>query len=76
MVFSLSLSLSLLIGRPSGAWRRSSAGWGRIDADIIAQIGEGSVEARSTCMLETVLAWHHTGVADHPEAATAAVEKD
>ena len=60
------------------AFRRVAAelGWDRVDADIISQIGEGGVEARSTCALETVLAWHHTGVADHPEAATAAVEKD
>ena len=51
-------------------------GWDRVDADIIAQVGEGGVEARSACALETVLAWHHTGVADYPEAAAAAVRKD
>lgn len=51
-------------------------GWGEIDADIVAQMGEGGVEARSSCALETVLAWHHTGVSDHPEAAAKVVEKD
>ena len=51
-------------------------GWEQIDADILAQIGEGGVEVRSDCALETVLAWHHTGVSDHPAAAAAAVEKD
>ena len=51
-------------------------GWDRVDSDIVSQMGEGGVEARSNCALETVLAWHHNGVADHPEAATAAVEKD
>ena len=51
-------------------------GWDRVDADIIAQIGEGGVEARSACALETVLAWHHTGVADYPDAAAKTVEKD
>ena len=51
-------------------------GWEQVDADIVSQIGEGGVEVRSACALETVLAWHHTGVSDHPEAAGAAVEKD
>ena len=51
-------------------------GWNEVDSDIVGQMGEGGVEARSTCALETVLAWHHTGVTDYPEAATAAVEKD
>ena len=60
------------------ALRRVAAelGWDRVDADIIAQVGEGGVEARSECAMETVLAWHHTGVADHTAAAEAAVQKD
>ena len=60
------------------ALRRIAAelGWDKIDADIVAQMGEGGVEARSACALETVLAWHHTGVTDHPEAAAAVVKKD
>ena len=60
------------------AMRRVAAelDWDRIDPDIIAQIGEGGVEARSACALETVLAWHHTGVADHTAAAAEAVRKD
>lgn len=51
-------------------------GWDRVDADIVAQVGEGGVEARSECALETVLAWHHTGVAEHTAAAEATVQKD
>ena len=39
------------------------------DADIIAQAGEGGVECRSHCPLDTVLAFHHQSlVAEHSSA--------
>ena len=54
----------------------AAIGWERVDPDIIQQIGEGGVEARTGCALTTVLAWHHTGVVANLEAATKVIEKD
>ena len=36
------------------------------DEDIVSQIGEGGVEARSGCELTTVLAFHHQGLGAAP----------
>ena len=46
------------------------------DADIVEQVGEGGVEVRSDCALETVLAFHHTGVAANFAAAAKVVAAD
>jgi hypothetical protein len=35
------------------------------DDDIMGQVGEGGVEARSGCDLSTVLSFHHQGLAEH-----------
>ena len=51
------------------ALRRVAAELHWHDADIIAQAGEGGVECRSHCPLDTVLAFHHQSlVAEHPSA--------
>ena len=50
-------------------------GWGEVDADIIAQVGEGGVEARSGCDMITVLAFHHPGLLADVGVAAAAVDK-
>eukprot|EP00965_Chrysotila_dentata_P077870 2568836-Pleurochrysis_carterae.AAC.1 len=42
------------------------------DTDIVAQAGEGGVEARSSCELLTVLAFHHPGLLDQAAAAAKA----
>ena len=46
------------------------------DTDIVGQAGEGGVEVRSDCALETVLAFHHTGVAANFAAAAKVVDAD
>ena len=46
------------------------------DSDIVEQVGEGGVEVRSECDLETVLAFHHTGVIEHFAAASKVVSAD
>ena len=46
------------------------------DTDIVDQIGEGGVEARSTCELITVLAFHHRGLVEHVEKAEKVVQAD
>ena len=46
------------------------------DTDIVQQVGEGGVEVRSDCPLDTVLAWHHGGVAANLDACVAVVEGD
>ncbi len=51
-------------------------GWRDVDADILDQMGEGGLEPRSACELETVLAWHHTGVNGNVEAAAKVIEAD
>lgn len=38
------------------------------DYDIVEQIGEGGIEIRSECALETVLAFHHNTIAEHWQA--------
>jgi hypothetical protein len=45
------------------------------DLDICDQVDDG-VEARTHCSLTSVLAFHHTGVAHHLEAARTVVESD
>ena len=39
------------------------------DDDIVRQIGEGGIEARSDCALTVVLSWHHTGLIANLAAA-------
>ena len=46
------------------------------DADIVGQVGEGGVEARSSCPLDTVLAFHHKGLIEQADAAAKVVEAD
>ena len=46
------------------------------DEDIVSQIGEGGVEARSGCELTTVLAFHHQGLFDHVSAVDAIVQAE
>ena len=72
-------------GRPDGkparqidraALRRAAAELDWYDTDIMLQAGEGGVEVRSSCALETVLAFHHRGLADELAAAEKAVQSD
>ena len=62
------------------ALRAAAAAMEWHDDDIIAQVGEGGIETRSQCELETVLAWHHTGFENNMTAAvkviTADIEKE
>ena len=58
------------------ALRRVAAQLAWRDADIVGQVGEGGVEVRSDCALETVLAFHHTGVAANFAAAAKVVDAD
>ena len=44
--------------------------------DLIGQVGEGGVEARSECSWDTVLAFHHPGLAENVQAAAKIVEGD
>ena len=46
------------------------------DTDIVEQVGEGGVEVRSDCALETILAFHHTGVVANFAAAAKVVAAD
>ena len=54
------------------ALRRMARKLGWHDKDIVAQIGEGGFEGRSTCPLDTVLAFHHAGVVRAPKGSGAA----
>ena len=58
------------------ALRRAAAALKWHDGDIVGQAGEGGVEVRSECPLDTVLSFHHGGLADAVEAATKVVETD
>lgn len=46
------------------------------DDDIVEQCGEGGVEVRSACVLDTVLSFHHLGLRDNIGAAAKVVEAD
>ena len=46
------------------------------DDDIVAQAGEGGVEARSGCELTTVLAFHHQGAHEHASKVDAIVQAE
>ena len=46
------------------------------DDDIVAQLGEGGVEARSECELTTVLSFHHRGLAAHVDDVESIVRKE
>ena len=74
-------------GKPSGqpsrqidrvAFRQAAGelGWERVDPDIVAQVGEGGVEARTTCSLDMVLGFHHRGVLECTEAAKKVIAGD
>ena len=58
------------------ALRRVAADLGWHDQDIVDQVGEGGVEVRSSCPLETILAFHHRGVLDEPIAAAKVIASD
>ena len=59
---------------PAAALRHVAADLHWHDADIIAQAGEGGVECRSHCPLDTVLAFHHQSlVAEHSSAEKVAI---
>ena len=58
------------------ALRKVAADLGWHDTDIPDQVGEGGVEVRSNCPLETVLAFHHRGVLDEPQAAAKVIAAD
>ena len=60
------------------AFRRAAdeLGWGAVDQDILEQAGEGGVEVRSDCPLDTVLAFHHRGLAGNVEAVERVVATD
>ncbi len=46
------------------------------DTDIVQQVGEGGVEVRLSCPLETILAFHYRGVLDEPLAAAKVIAAD
>ena len=54
--------------------RRAAAELQWHDRDIVGQAGEGGVEPRSSVALETVLAFHHTGLAANLAAVRAVVD--
>ena len=58
------------------ALRRAAAAMQWHDDDIVGQAGEGGLEARSECPLETVLSFHHVGLLDEVAAAAKAVNAD
>ena len=55
------------------ALRRIARILGWHDTDIVDQAGEGGVETRSDCALETVLTFHHDSLLDHLPAAQTGV---
>ena len=58
------------------AFREAAAELQWHDDDIVQQVGEGGVEVRSACPMDTVLAWHHKGLVEHVDAAAAVVESE
>lgn len=58
------------------ALRLAAARLGWHDVDIVRQAGEGGVEARSDCALDTVLAFHHRGLLDDAAAAAKVIRGD
>eukprot|EP00965_Chrysotila_dentata_P031971 1065729-Pleurochrysis_carterae.AAC.1 len=58
------------------ALRRAAAALHWHDDDIVAQAGEGGVEAHAECDLTTVLAFHHQGLLEQAAAAATAVDAD
>ena len=40
------------------------------------QLGEGGIETRSQCGLDTVLSWHHAGLVEHFEAAAKVIDAE
>jgi len=58
------------------AFRRAAAEVGSEDHDIRGQVGEGGVESRSECQLDTELHCHAPGFWERAEASTQEVEKE
>ena len=58
------------------ALRRAAEKLGWHDVDIVQQAGEGGIEARSACALDTVLAFHHRGLLDDAVAAAKVIRGD
>ena len=59
-----------------GALREMASDMVWADTDIIAQAGEGGIEARSSCPLTTVLAWHHGGIEQHHAVADGVIQAE
>jgi hypothetical protein len=51
-------------------------GWSRVDPDILAQAGEGGVEARTSMPWFTVLRLHHPDLYASPHVASKAIEAE
>jgi hypothetical protein len=58
------------------ALRRIAATLDWHDHDIVDQVGEGGVEVRSHCALDTKLSFHHRGLIDSVAAAATVVASD
>ena len=58
------------------ALRRVASDLAWHDGDIVDQAGEGGVEVRSHCALDTVLSFHHAGLKAALDAAAKAVRTD
>jgi len=58
------------------ALRAAAAELDWCDADLLGQIGEGGLESRSECSWDTVLSFHHPGLAEHYEEAAKIVAAD
>ena len=58
------------------AFRAVAAALDWHDRDIVSQVGEGGIESRSDCPLDTVLAFHHLGLIENVDAAERAVATD
>jgi hypothetical protein len=58
------------------ALRRTAAAMQWHDDDIVGQAGEGGIETRADCPLETVLSFHHGGLLEQAAAADKVIRAD
>ena len=58
------------------AFRRIAANLGWHDVDIVSQAGEGGIECRSHCPLDTILSFHHPSLVAEYAAAEKVVTAD
>ena len=56
--------------------REAAAELGWPDGDLLGQAGEGGLESRSACSLDTVLAFHHPGLVAHFAVAAEAIDDE